>query len=135
MLGSLDNVLARSPEHGELRLEPRPAGSSRPATISSRTRRAATSPLRPPRSRTRSSPGWSRDFEALARARSSGPRIEYGALLVALELLRERTALEVEHRLRGGFLDELFSGEFVEDLIVKQGVAFGFDLRAPRVSS
>ena len=54
--------------------------------------------------------------------------IEYGALLVAIELLRERTALEVEHRLRGGFLDELFSGEFVEDLLVKQGAAFGLDL-------
>jgi sugar diacid utilization regulator len=57
--------------------------------------------------------------------------LEYGALLVAIERLRERTALEVEHRLRGGFLEDLFSGEFVEDLIVKQGAAFGFDLAAP----
>jgi sugar diacid utilization regulator len=57
--------------------------------------------------------------------------IEYGALLVALELLRERTALEVEQRLRGGFIDELFSGEFVEELIIKQGAAFGLDLTAP----
>jgi sugar diacid utilization regulator len=57
--------------------------------------------------------------------------LEYGALLVALELLRERTGLEVEHRLRGGFLNELFSGEFVEDLMIKQGAAFGLDLTAP----
>jgi DNA-binding PucR family transcriptional regulator len=57
--------------------------------------------------------------------------LEYGALLVALELLRERTGLEVEHRLRGGFLGELFSGEFVEDLIIKQGAAFGLDLTTP----
>ena len=34
--------------------------------------------------------------------------VEYGALLVTLELLRERTAIEVETRLRGGLLEELF---------------------------
>ncbi len=57
--------------------------------------------------------------------------LEYGALLVALELLRQRTALEVEHRLRGGFLEELFSGEFVEDLVIKQAEAFGINLTSP----
>jgi ligand-binding sensor protein/sugar diacid utilization regulator/GAF domain-containing protein len=57
--------------------------------------------------------------------------LEYGALLVALELLRERTALEVEHRLRGGFLEDLFSGDFVEELVLKQAEAFGIDVTSP----
>jgi ligand-binding sensor protein/sugar diacid utilization regulator/GAF domain-containing protein len=57
--------------------------------------------------------------------------IEHGALLTALELLRERTTLEVETRLRGGLLEELFSGRFSEDMTLKQGLALGFDLTVP----
>ena len=57
--------------------------------------------------------------------------VEYGALLVALELLRERTAVEVETRLRGGLLEELFSGTAVEDLVVRRALAFGYDLACP----
>lgn len=57
--------------------------------------------------------------------------VEYGALLVALELLRERTATEVETRLRGGLVEELFSGTAVEDLLVKRALAFGYDLERP----
>jgi ligand-binding sensor protein/sugar diacid utilization regulator/GAF domain-containing protein len=57
--------------------------------------------------------------------------VEYGALLVALELLRERTAIEVETRLRGGLLEELFSGTAVEDLVVRRALAFGYDLACP----
>lgn len=57
--------------------------------------------------------------------------VEYGALLTALELLRERTATEIETRLRGGLLDELFTGEFVDELIGRQALAFGFDLEQP----
>jgi ligand-binding sensor protein/sugar diacid utilization regulator/GAF domain-containing protein len=57
--------------------------------------------------------------------------IEYGALLAALDVLRERTALEVETRLRGGLLEELFGGTVVDDLMLKQGLAFGYDLLAP----
>jgi ligand-binding sensor protein/sugar diacid utilization regulator/GAF domain-containing protein len=54
--------------------------------------------------------------------------VEYGALLVAVELLRERTAIEVENRLRGGLLEDLFGGAAVEDLAVKRALAFGYDL-------
>ncbi|MBA2311801.1 MAG: PocR ligand-binding domain-containing protein [Actinobacteria bacterium] len=57
--------------------------------------------------------------------------LEHGALLTALELLRERTALEVEVRLRGGLVEELFSGQFVEEMVLKQGLGLGFDLTAP----
>jgi ligand-binding sensor protein/sugar diacid utilization regulator/putative methionine-R-sulfoxide reductase with GAF domain len=57
--------------------------------------------------------------------------VEYAALLAAIELLRERTANEVETRLRGGMLEELFSRDIVEELAVKQALAFGYDLARP----
>ena len=57
--------------------------------------------------------------------------VEYGALLVALELLRERTAIEVETRLRGGLLEELFGEAAVDDRVAKRAVAFGYDLTWP----
>ncbi len=57
--------------------------------------------------------------------------IEYGALLTALELLREQTADEVETRLRGDLLDELFGGQFVEELMSKQARGLGLELSLP----
>lgn len=57
--------------------------------------------------------------------------VEYGALLAALDLLRERTAVEVATRLRGGLLDELFRGEVVPDLAAERALALGYDLSAP----
>jgi sugar diacid utilization regulator len=57
--------------------------------------------------------------------------VEYGALLVSLELLRERTAIEVETRLRGGLLEELFGEVVVDDLVAKRALAFGYDLARP----
>ena len=57
--------------------------------------------------------------------------VEYGALLVALELLRERTAIEVETRLRGGLLEELFSDAAVPDVVLRRALAFGYDLAVP----
>jgi sugar diacid utilization regulator/ligand-binding sensor protein/putative methionine-R-sulfoxide reductase with GAF domain len=57
--------------------------------------------------------------------------VEYGALLAALDLLRERTALEVETRLRGGLLEDLFKGEFVDELILERARALGYDLSVP----
>ena len=57
--------------------------------------------------------------------------IEYGALLAALELLRERTAIEVETRLRGGLLEDLFGDAVVEDLVTQRALAFEYDLRRP----
>jgi sugar diacid utilization regulator len=60
--------------------------------------------------------------------------LEYGALLTALDLLRERTAIEVETRLRGGFVEELFGGDFDEETTLKQGQTLGLDLsRSSRV--
>jgi sugar diacid utilization regulator len=60
--------------------------------------------------------------------------VEYGAMLVALELLRERTAAEVETRLRGGLMEELFGEGLVEDVVRKRALAFGYDLtRSSRV--
>jgi sugar diacid utilization regulator/GAF domain-containing protein len=57
--------------------------------------------------------------------------VEYGALLTAIGLLRERTAIEVETRLRGGLVEELFGGEFADERTLKQAVALGFDLSVP----
>jgi sugar diacid utilization regulator/GAF domain-containing protein len=57
--------------------------------------------------------------------------VEYGALLTAIGLLRERTAIEVETRLRGGLIEELFSGEFADERTLKQATALGFDLSVP----
>ena len=68
-------------------------------------------------------------------ARGRGPvgeieqaAIEYGTLLTALDLLRERTAIEVETRLRGGLVEELLSSELVDERTLKQSLALGFDL-------
>jgi sugar diacid utilization regulator/ligand-binding sensor protein/GAF domain-containing protein len=78
------------------------------------------------------------DTLAWVTARLGGPvgeaeqaAVEYGALLVGLELLRERTALDVEMRLRGGFLEDLLSPHHSADLLVRQALAFEFDLRRP----
>jgi ligand-binding sensor protein/sugar diacid utilization regulator/GAF domain-containing protein len=128
VLGPLENVLARSPEHGEMQWAP-PTGEFDGHTISARTVDgyiAAT-----PAAVEEEIFAWLVARLDTAPGQVQRAALEYGALLVAIELLRERTALEVEHRLRGGFLEELFSGEFVEDLLVKQGMAFGFDLRKP----
>jgi sugar diacid utilization regulator len=57
--------------------------------------------------------------------------MEYAALLASLELLRERTALEVEARLRAGLLEELFDGTGPEDLVIERAHVFGYDLRQP----
>ncbi|MBS1871487.1 MAG: PocR ligand-binding domain-containing protein [Actinobacteria bacterium] len=57
--------------------------------------------------------------------------IEYCALLAALELLRDRTELEVETRLRGGFLEDLFREDHVPELLTRQGLVFGFDVQRP----
>ncbi len=54
--------------------------------------------------------------------------VEYGALLVALELLRERTAIEVETRLRGGVLEQLFSETVIDSQVARRALALGHDL-------
>lgn len=57
--------------------------------------------------------------------------LEQGALLMALGLLQERTAMEVETRLKGGFIEELCSGAFTPSHIVQQARAMGIDLDQP----
>jgi sugar diacid utilization regulator len=121
-----DRALARWPAEGDLDWRPDAVAGSPPRTVIERSgdadRVAAPVVL---------------DGEVLAWiiARMQGPAgdveraaVEYGALLVAVELLRERTALEVENRLRGGLLDELFGDGAVPDLVVKRAAAFGYDL-------
>lgn len=126
--GSLTDVLARSPESGELSWCP-PEGQFEGRTLSDDGE--AGHILAAPAAVQDEILAWVVGrFDALP-GQVERAALEYGALLVAVELLRERTALEVEHRLRGGFLEELFSGEFVDDLIVRQGAAFGLDLAAP----
>lgn len=128
VIGSLGDVLARSPQNGELRWHP-PAEKPIVRTIIE-DGNAGHVAVAPAAVQDEILAWVAARFEAVP-GQVDRAAIEYGALLVTLELLRERTALEVEQRLRGGFLDELFSGEFVDDLIVKQGTAFGLDLTAP----
>ncbi len=126
VVGSLGEVLARAPAGGDWSWSPRANGSdggaaehddvhvgSAPATVQDEVL------------------AWVAARFAAAPGQVEQAALEYGALLVALELLRQRTALEVEHKLRGGFLEELFSGDFVEDLVIKQAEAFGLDLTSP----
>ncbi|MFM8561152.1 MAG: PocR ligand-binding domain-containing protein [Solirubrobacterales bacterium] len=57
--------------------------------------------------------------------------VEHAAVLAALDQLRERAARDVATRLRHGFLDELLSGDFVEELATQRGQALGLDLHRP----
>lgn len=59
--------------------------------------------------------------------------LEHAAAIFALELLRQKTAFEVEARLRGHFLDELVSGSYPsEELVVlRRAAALGHDLSRP----
>jgi sugar diacid utilization regulator/GAF domain-containing protein len=121
-----DRVLARWPPEGELGWLPDPAGGALPRTVTERDGDAhliaAPAVL-------------DGDVLAWITARTAAPpgdveraAVEYGALLVAVELLRERTALEVESRLRGGLLDDLFGAAAVPDLVRRRALAFGYDL-------
>ena len=128
VVGSLGNVLARSPSHGELHWNP-PRDASRARTLVEEGDGGHVAAA--PAAVQDEILAWVVTRFGASPGQVETSALEYGALLVAVELLHERNALEAEHRLRGGFLDELFSGEFVEDLIIKQGAAFGLDLTAP----
>ena len=121
-----DRVLARWPAEGELAWRPATAEGAVPRTVTERDDEAhligAPAVL-------------DGDVLAWITARTAAPpgdveraAVEYGALLVAVELLRERTALEVESRLRGGLLDDLFGDAAVPDLVRRRALAFGYDL-------
>jgi ligand-binding sensor protein/sugar diacid utilization regulator/GAF domain-containing protein len=124
-----DRVLARWPADGALAWRPDPAQGAVPRTVTEPDGDAhliaAPAVL-------------DGDVLAWITARTAAPpgdveraAVEYGALLVAVELLRERTALEVESRLRGGLLDDLFDEAAVPDLVRRRALAFGYDLGVP----
>jgi sugar diacid utilization regulator len=58
--------------------------------------------------------------------------VEYGATVVALELLKQRAVSQVEQQLRGGLLDDLLGGDYesVEEL-TRRARQLGFDPRRP----
>jgi ligand-binding sensor protein/GAF domain-containing protein/sugar diacid utilization regulator len=128
VVGPFGNVLVRSPDDADLEWNPpRDASGARTVVEEGDSGHLAAAPA----AGQDEILAWVVARFAASPGQVDTSALEYGALLVALELLRERTGLELEHRLRRGFLDELFSGEFVEDLILKQGAAFGVDLTAP----
>lgn len=54
---------------------------------------------------------------------------EQAAIVVALEMMRERTAAEVEYRLRGDFFDDLLQGRFEDDgSIIKRAAYLRYNL-------
>jgi ligand-binding sensor protein/GAF domain-containing protein len=57
--------------------------------------------------------------------------VEHGAVLTALDLLRARTAHEVDAGLRRGVLEELFGGQYDEELVIRRCLDLGFDPRRP----
>ena len=123
-----DRILARWPADGRLEWRPGASAGASPRTVIERSGDADV--IAAPVVTEGDVPAW-----IIAQPR--GPAgdveraaVEYGALLVAVELLRERTALEVENRLRGGLLDELFGDAAVPDLVLKRALAFGYDLAA-----
>jgi ligand-binding sensor protein/sugar diacid utilization regulator/transcriptional regulator with GAF, ATPase, and Fis domain len=124
-----DRVLARWPADGDLEWRPDTSAGSPPRTVISHT--GDTDLIAAP-------VVLDSDVLAWIVARMTAPAgdveraaVEYGAVLVAVELLRERTALEVENRLRGGLLDELFDESAVPDLVRKRALAFGYELAVP----
>lgn len=57
--------------------------------------------------------------------------IEHGATVVALELLKQRAVIETEQQLRGGFVDDLLTGDFESDeAIIRRAAHLGFDFDA-----
>ncbi|OPX10391.1 GAF domain-containing protein [Mycobacterium sp. AT1] len=60
--------------------------------------------------------------------------VEHASIVISLELLRIRTAAEVEHRLRGELLAELFSsGPIVSEQLLQRAQRLGHDPTRPHV--
>src|SRR5262249_11921427 len=57
--------------------------------------------------------------------------VEHAALLAASVVLRERTALEVEMRMRGGFVDDLCARREPDATLVARAATLGLDLTEP----
>jgi DNA-binding PucR family transcriptional regulator/putative methionine-R-sulfoxide reductase with GAF domain len=58
--------------------------------------------------------------------------VEYGATIIALELVREQSALEVEWRLQGELLEELLRTPDVADGLRQRAERLGIELDRPR---
>lgn len=132
IVGQHDEELARAPDDAELNWTPPAGADARLGTVLEEGDGRAT--VAAPAAVESDVLAW----VAVRFAGEIGPieqaAVEHGAVLAALDLLRERTALEVEARLRAGLLEELFGGEFVDELVVRRGLALGFDpLRPARV--
>lgn len=57
--------------------------------------------------------------------------VEHGATVIALEMLKQRAVIETEQQLRGGFLDDLLTGDFENDeAIIRRAAYLGFDFDA-----
>jgi sugar diacid utilization regulator/GAF domain-containing protein len=60
--------------------------------------------------------------------------VEHASMVVSLELLRIRTAAEVEHRLRGELLSEVLAGpSALPDAVLRRAQLLGHDLSQPHV--
>ncbi|SDP16765.1 Sugar diacid utilization regulator [Paenibacillus sp. yr247] len=57
--------------------------------------------------------------------------VERAAAVMGVDLLKERTALDTEHRLKGEFLDDLLSGTTPMEPLVKRAMYMGYDFDLP----
>lgn len=58
--------------------------------------------------------------------------VEQAATVLAIEMLRDKTAYEVELRLRGDFLDDLLAGSYEDErTILDRAALLGYDLTMP----
>ncbi|MDX6723482.1 MAG: hypothetical protein QOD73_1886, partial [Solirubrobacteraceae bacterium] len=121
--------LARAPADAALQWAPPPDAQSRLATV---VEESAGAPVVAAPAAVES------EVLAWVAVRFPGPvgaveqaAVEHGAVLAALDLLRARTAHEVDAGLRRGVLEELFGGQYVDELVVRRSADLGFDLRRP----
>ncbi|MEA2270171.1 MAG: hypothetical protein QOC64_2781, partial [Solirubrobacteraceae bacterium] len=129
VVGPQELVLARWPLDGTLEWRPKVAAGRQPRTVVARVDDADL--IAAPAVVDGETLAWIIARMPAVPGDVERAAVEYGALLVALELLRERTAVEVETRLRGGLLEELFGEGAVEHLVVNRALAFGYDLAVP----
>ncbi|HMJ94825.1 MAG TPA: PocR ligand-binding domain-containing protein, partial [Thermoleophilaceae bacterium] len=129
VLGPEDRELARWPAHAVIDWRPDLGADGQPRTLACRM--DDTELLAAPAIVDGNTLAWIIARRAAPPGDVERAAVEYGALLVAVELLRERTAIEVETRLRGGLLEELFSETVVEDVVAGRALALGYDLGLP----
>ncbi len=62
---------------------------------------------------------------------SDATTIEYALSMIALEMLKQRAVLEVEHRLQGEFITDLLTASSDAAGLIERGYRFGQDLNKP----